>query len=118
MLDSMVAFVFIASVVVLPFAWRLRADRRKEEALELQAQLQRTADTRLGGESYLVVAVEPALIGQGGRVVLSAPARWRTLVDQVWREVRDATPAGYDLVVPGDRSREVMPQRVLLEKPV
>ena len=75
------------------------------------------ADQRLGGESYLVLAVKPALTGPRGRVLLSAPGPWLSLVDEVWKDVRDAIPAGYDLVVPGDRGQRVAPQRVLLEKP-
>jgi hypothetical protein len=117
MLDSLVALALIASVVLLPLCWRVRIDRRKEEALTLQARLQAMADQRLGGESYLVIAVEPALMGARGRVLLSAPWPWRSLIDEVWKEVRDATPAGYDLVVPGDSGRPVEPQRVLLERP-
>jgi hypothetical protein len=112
MLGSLIALALIASVVVLPLVWSIRVDRRREEALKLQARLQRTADQRLGGESYLVVTVEPALAGQRGRVLLSAPESWRGLVDEVWKDVHAATPAGYDLVVPavpGHRGRTLQP---------
>jgi hypothetical protein len=118
MMESVMAFALIASVVVVPFAWRLWVDRRKEEALGLQARLQRTADQRLGGESYLVVAVQPALFGRGGRVLLAAPERWCGLVDAVWKDVRAATPADYDLVVPSEaHERAVVPLRVAIGRP-
>jgi hypothetical protein len=117
MLDSLIVLALIASLVLLPLGWRTWIDRQKEKALRLQARLQWMADQRLGGESYLVVAVKPALTGRGGRVLLSAPGRWRGLVDEVWKDVRGAMPAGYDLVVPGDGGQRVTPQRVLLGKP-
>jgi hypothetical protein len=117
MLSSLIALALIACMVVVPLGWSVRVERRKEEALKLQARLQRTADQRLGGESYLVVTVEPALAGQRGRVLLSAPERWRGLIDEVWKDVHAAAPAGYDLVVPADPGhRGRAPQPVPLGK--
>jgi hypothetical protein len=118
MVESVISFVLIASVVIVPFAWRMLVDRRREEALALQARLQRTANQRLGGESYLVVAVQPAIFGRGGRVLLAAPERWCSLVDQVWKDVRAATPPDYDLVVPSEaHERAVVPLRAISGRP-
>ena len=107
MLGEIVALVLVASLVVVPLVWRNRLDRRQDEALRLQAWLQAKANHRLGGESLLVVTVHPPAAGQRGRVVLSTPARWQWLVGQVWSEVLDGTPSGYDLVVPGQPDRRV-----------
>jgi hypothetical protein len=101
MLGEIIALVGIVSLVVGPLLWRNAVDRRQEEALRLQAWLQHKANHRLGGESLLVVSVYPPSAGQPGRVVLSTPARWTWLVRQVWSEMLDNTPSGYELVVPG-----------------
>jgi hypothetical protein len=118
MLDGLIALVLMGSLVAVPLWFRVVRDRRKDEALKLQARLQSTANQRLGGESYLVVTVEPGLTGHRGRVVLSAPERWRGLVDEVWKDVRAATPAGYDLVVPGETdTRSSAPRPITVQRP-
>jgi hypothetical protein len=101
MLGEIIALVGIVSLVVGPLMWRNAVDRRREEVLRLQAWLQHKANHRLGGESLLVVSVHPPTAGQAGRVVLSTPPRWGWLVGQVWGEMLDSTPSGYELVVPG-----------------
>lgn len=65
-------------------AWRAPQDKREEAALRVQAGLQFKANQRLGGESFLVVHVEPASRGGKGRVSLSTPDRWQWLVGEVW----------------------------------
>ena len=105
MLGEIFAVVLVASLVVVPLVWRNVLDRRQDQALRLQAWLQSKANHRLGGESLLVVSVYPPTAGQRGRVVLSTPARWQWLVGQVWSEMLDGTPSGYDLVVPGQPER-------------
>ena len=101
MLSDVLVLVGATGLVIGPLLWMERRDRREEQALRLQAMLQAKADQRLGGETFLVVTVEPALTGARGRVVLSAPARWGWLVQEAWNDLRRATPAGYDLVVAG-----------------
>lgn len=113
MFESTIALVLLVALVVLPFALRIRRDRRQEEALALQARLQAIANQRLGGESYLVVSVEPGPTGHRGRVLLSAPERWHWLIDEVWKDVLAATPATFDLVVRGEaRERPRVPRPV------
>ena len=101
MLSDVLILVAISLLVVGPLLWMERRDRREEQALRLQASLQSKANQRLGGETFLVVSVEPALTGARGRVILSAPPRWEWLVQEAWNDIRRATPAGYDLVVAG-----------------
>lgn len=113
MFESLFALSFIASLVIVPLTWRVGHDRRKENALKLEARLQSIANQRLGGESYLSVMVEPGLPGHRGRVLLSTPERYRWLVDEVWRDVRPAVPAEYELVVPGEAPTRTTPPRAL-----
>jgi hypothetical protein len=101
MLGDVFVLVLISMLVIGPLLFMERRDRRAEQALKLQAWLQSKADQRLGGETFLVVSVEPALSGARGRVVLSAPARWGWLVQEAWNDIRRAVPPGYDLVVAG-----------------
>src|SRR5262245_54152286 len=114
MLESVFALSFIASLVVVPLAWRVGHDRRKENAQKLEARLQSIVNQRLGGESYLSVMVEPGLPGYRGRVLLSTPERYRWLVDEVWRDVRPAVPAEYELVVPGETPPRTAPPRAVV----
>jgi hypothetical protein len=118
MLNDLIVLILISSLVVVPLLWRDRQDRRTEAALKLQARLQSRANQRLGGETFLVVTVEPAIAAGRGRVVLSAPARWSWLVDEVWAEMRDAIPAGYDLVVPTERLATARPVRAVTRERV
>ena len=118
MLNELIAMALISSLVVVPLFWRHRQDKRTEAALKLQARLQSRANQRLGGETFLVVTVEPAIAAGRGRVVLSAPARWSWLVDEVWAEMRDAVPAGYELVVPTERLAAPRPMRVVTRERV
>ena len=113
MLESVFALLFIASLVLVPLGWRVGRDRRMEDALKLEARLQSIANQRLGGESYLSVMVEPPLPGGRGRVMLSTPERYRWLVDEVWKDVRAAVPADYELVVPGEASVPAAPPRAI-----
>jgi hypothetical protein len=106
MLGDVIALTVISLLVISPLLGRRYYDEREEQALRLQALLQRKADQRLGGETFLVVTVEPSLTHSGGRVVLSAPPGWDWLVREAWNEVRLNTPAGYDLVVSGADGQE------------
>ena len=101
MLGDMIALGLISLLVIGPLVWRNLRDRREADALRLQARLQSVANRRLGGETFLVVTVQPGLAGRGGRVVLTAPPRWQWLVQDVWSEVRRAMPADHELVVSG-----------------
>ncbi|MCI0548440.1 MAG: hypothetical protein L0027_14290 [Candidatus Rokubacteria bacterium] len=102
MIELLILLVVIGVTVVGPLVWRAVIDRRTEEALKVEARIRAAIHQKLGGETYLVVTVEPGLSGKHGRVSLSAPERWHWLIDEVWKEARDLTPQGYELVVPGE----------------
>ena len=107
MLGDLIALFSIGSLALAPLVWRARQDKREEAALQVQARLQFKANQRLGGESFLLVSVEPGRMGGKGRVRLSAPDRWQWLVGEVWNDVAAAIPPGYDLVVTAEVVKEM-----------
>lgn len=111
MLGDLIALVSIGSLAMAPLIWRARRDKREEAALRVQAGLQFKANQRLGGESFLVVHVEPPGLGSKGRVSLSTPDRWQWLVGEVWNDVAAALPAGYELVVTAETVKGMRPVR-------
>jgi hypothetical protein len=111
MLGDLIALISISSLAIAPLIWRARRDKREAAALRVQAGLQFKANQRLGGESFLVVHVEPAPLGGNGRVSLSTPDRWQWLVGEVWNDVAAAMPAGYELVVTAETVKGMGPVR-------
>ena len=111
MLGDVVALLFIGTLALAPIVWRARRDKREDTALRVQAGLQFKANQRLGGESFLVVSVEPAPIGGKGRVRLSTPDRWQWLVGEVWNDVAAAMPPGYELVMTAEMVKRMGPIR-------
>ena len=105
MLGDLMALLSIGSLAVAPLLWRARHERRADAALRVQAALQFKANQRLGGESFLVVTVEPPVLGGSARVRLTAPDRWQWLIAEVWNDVAGALPANHELVVPGETAR-------------
>ena len=99
MLEVMVAFVLCAAVIVGPLAWRIWSDRREAKALELRADISATVNRRLDGESLVSVQVVPALPWRSGRVMLSAPHGYETLIDDVSAPVLRQVPEDYELVL-------------------
>ena len=99
MLEVMVAFVLCAAVIVGPLAWRIWSDRREAKALELRADISATVNRRLDGESLVSVQVVPALPWRPGRVMLSAPHGYETLIDDVSAPVLRQVPEDYELVL-------------------
>ena len=109
MLGDLIALLFIGSLALAPIVWRARRDTRQDAALRVQAELQFKANQRLGGESFLVVSVEPAPMGGKGRVRLSTPDRWQWLVGEVWNDVAAAMPPGYELVLTAEMVKRMGP---------
>src|SRR2546428_2379479 len=91
-LTAILPVVLLVALVALPLAWRIRADRRRDRADLLTADIRGAINRRLRGESLLTVEVTPETLWQPGRVVLWAPAGHEALVETVWRE-RGGRPA-------------------------
>lgn len=111
MLGDLIALLSVGSLALAPLVWRLRHDQRHDVAVRVQAGLQFKANQRLGGESFLVVHVEPHPLSGKGRVTLSTPDCWQWLVGEVWSDVVEAIPAGYELVVTAETVKGMAPVR-------
>jgi len=110
-LTAIIPLVLLVALVALPLAWRIRADRRRDRADILSADIRSAINRRLRGESLLSVDVTPRTLWQPGRVVLWAPAGHEALAEAVWRDVVDRLPVDYDLVVRPGHAAEPVPLR-------
>ena len=98
-MSDMIALLLIGGLAVIPLAWRARQDRLDEAALQVQAEVQATANRVFGGESLLMVAVTAPSLRRAGQVRLSAPAGWECLIESVWPRIMAVMPQHYELVV-------------------
>jgi hypothetical protein len=106
MLTAVLTAILLATFMLLPLVWRIRADRRQNAADIVRAEVLTAVNRKLGGESMLSVDVVPETLGRPGRIILWAPAGYEDLAETVWRDVVSRAPAGYDLVIRTSRARE------------
>jgi len=99
MKDVMVAIVLCAAVIVGPLVWRIWMDRRQAKAMLLHADINATVNRRLAGESMVSVRVIPPAPWRAGRVMLSAPHGYESLIDDVSAPVLRQVPDDYELVL-------------------
>lgn len=99
MTDLMIAIVLCGAVIAGPLAWRIWMDRRQSRAMLLRADITATVNRRLGGESMVSVRVIPAAPWRKGRVMLSAPHGYESLIDDVSAPVLRKVPEDYELVL-------------------
>lgn len=99
MLMTVFPILVLVALMVVPLAWRIRADRQRDRADVLRADIRNTVNRRLHGESLLAVEVVPKTLWHPGRIVLRTPAGYDDLTDAVWRDVARRMPFDYDLVV-------------------
>lgn len=110
--EAILASMLVLAIVVGPLVWRVRRDRREQRALGLEAQVQAAIREALGGESVLSVHVEPPTARRAGRVMLSTPRGWESVVEPAWKTALAATPEDYELVVtPGGAACESAARR-------
>jgi len=101
-----VSITALVLLVAVPLVWRIRADRRRDRADILRADLRNAINRRLQGESLLAVEVVPKTLWHPGRIVLRTPAGYEDLADAVWRDVARRMPFDYDLVVKPGHAEE------------
>src|SRR6059036_4243992 len=106
MLTTVFSMILLVAIVAVPLVWRIRADRQRDRADVLQADIRSAINRRLHGESMLAVEVVPKTLWHPGRIVLRAPAGYEDLTDTVWRDVARRMPFDYDLVVKPGRAEE------------
>jgi hypothetical protein len=99
MLTTVLSIALLVLLVAAPLIWRIRADRRRDSADVLRADIRSAINRRLHGESLLAVEVVPKTLWHPGRIVLRTPAGYEDLTDAVWRDVARRMPFDYDLVV-------------------
>jgi hypothetical protein len=99
MLPGLVGVVLLVGVVVGPLLWRVWDDRRKENALRVRAELHMVLFRALQGDSFVSVDALPPTLWRPGRVVLSAPSDWQSVLQTAWRAVADQVPAGWEVVI-------------------
>ena len=99
MLTTVFSMILLVAIVAVPLVWRIRADRQRDRADVLRADIRGAINRRLHGESLLAVEVVPKTLWHPGRIVLRTPAGYEDLTDAVWRDVAKRMPFDYDLVV-------------------
>jgi hypothetical protein len=99
MLTTVLSIALLVLLVSAPLIWRIRADRRRDSADVLRADIRSAINRRLHGESLLAVEVVPKTLWHPGRIVLRTPAGYEDLTEAVWRDVARRMPFDYDLVV-------------------
>jgi hypothetical protein len=109
MMTTVLPILVLVALVTIPMVWRIRADRQRERADVLRADIRNAVNRRLHGESLLAVEVVPKTLWHPGRIVLRTPAGYEDLTDAVWRDVARRMPFDYDLVVKPGQSEESLP---------
>jgi hypothetical protein len=96
---AVAAMLFMSALFLGPLLWRIRADRRQREADVIGADIRAAISRRLRGESFVAVRVTARSVWRAGRVVLSVPSGYESLVEAVWPGVLRRLPAGYEFVL-------------------
>jgi len=110
-MTTIVAMVLASGLFLGPLLWRMRTDERSARADAIAADIRAALNHRFRGETYLSVQVTPSSFWRAGRATLSAPTGFEWLLEQSWRDVKSAIPAGYDLVLKGGRAPAVASPR-------
>jgi len=79
--------------------WCEVRDRRRDRADVVRAEIHAATNHALGGETMLSIQVEPALRWRRGRVHLSVPGGYESLIARVSRTVVERLPNRYELVI-------------------
>src|SRR5215831_13534974 len=98
-MTAIVAVLLLSAVFLGPLAWRMWRDARQERADAIGADVRAAVSRRLHGESLVTVLVAQPLFWRAGRIVLSAPAGYESLVEAAWPDVVSQAPAGYEVVL-------------------
>ncbi|MGH7393708.1 MAG: hypothetical protein ACREM3_30270 [Candidatus Rokuibacteriota bacterium] len=105
--EAIGVLILVLAMIVGPLVWRVAKDRREERAQWLEAEIRSAIREALGGESLLAVRVEPRTALHAGRVMLSTPHGWESLIEPVWKKALASTPEDYELVItPGGGAAE------------
>ena len=93
-----VAMLLLGTLSLGPLLWRIWLDRSQAQADVVGADIRAAINRRLRGESLVAVRVTAPSIWRAGRVMLSVPSGYESLVEAVWAGVARRLPSGYELV--------------------
>jgi hypothetical protein len=108
---AIVAMLLIGTLFLGPLLWRIWLDRRHAEADVIGADIRAAINRRLRGESFVAVRVTARSLWHPGRIVLSVPSGYESLVEAAWPGVARRLPPGYELVLAAsDRGATASPR--------
>src|SRR5215470_641311 len=102
---AIVSMVLMSALFLGPVVLRIWLDRRQEEADVVGADVRTAINRRLHGESFVAVQVVARSFWRPGRVLLSVPPGYESLVEAAWSGIVHRLPPGYELVLAAGDSR-------------
>src|SRR5262245_6894389 len=104
---AIVSLLLMSALFLGPVVWRIWLDRRQEEADVVGADIRSAINRRLHGESFVAVQVVARSFWRPGRILLSVPPGYESLVEAAWSGIVRRLPAGYELVLAAGDSRHI-----------
>lgn len=102
---AIVSMLLMSALFLGPVLFRIWLDRRHEEADVVGADVRAAINRRLHGESFVAVQVVARSFWKPGRVLLSVPPGYESLVEAAWSGVVRRLPPGYELVLSAGDAR-------------
>jgi len=102
---AIVSMLLMSALFLGPVLFRIWLDRRQEEADVVGADVRAAINRRLHGESFVAVQIVARSFWRPGRVQLSVPPGYESLVEAAWSSVVRRLPPGYELVLSAGDSR-------------
>ena len=99
MLVDMMGLVLCMAPILGVLAWRLTLDHRAYVAGVVRADIHAGVTRVLGGETFLAIDVRGPALWRRGRVRLSAPSGYESLIGAATPTVFDRLPAHYDVII-------------------
>jgi len=104
---AIVSLLLMSALFLGPVLWRIWLDRRQEEADVVGADIRSAINRRLHGESFVAVQVVARSLWRPGRILLSVPPGYESLVEAAWSGIVRRLPPGYELVLSAGDSRHI-----------
>ena len=96
---AMIVTIVTGMLFLGPVLWRMWLDHRWAEADVVGAEFRAAVNRKLRGESFLAVHVTARSLFRPGRIVLSVPSGYESLIQTAWPVMVSRIPAGYELVL-------------------
>ena len=108
---AIIAMLLMGTLFLGPVLVRIWLDRRQAEADVIGADVRSAINRRLHGESFVAVHVVARSFWRPGRVLLSVPPGYESLIEAAWSGVVRRLPPGYELVLSAGDSRNAAAPR-------